>query len=67
MIEDPEISSCSFSYLFLYLVAKNICWRKLPQQMVLGKLDIYMKKTDPRFLSLTLEKRNYSKWNEDKL
>jgi hypothetical protein len=52
-IEDPDINSCIYSQL-----------RQPPQQILLGKLDIHMYKTESRSMSFTLYKIN-SKWIKD--
>jgi hypothetical protein len=52
-MEDLEIIPYNYCCLILNKGTKNICWRKEPlQQMVLGKLDIYMQKTETRSLTL---------------
>jgi hypothetical protein len=55
-IEDPDMNPCSYTHLIFDKAAKNITMEKRQplQQMLLGKLDICLQKTEtrPMFVSL---------------
>jgi hypothetical protein len=62
-VEYSEISPYNYSHMFLKKDAKNIHWKKrqLLQQLMLGKPDNPMKKTETRSPSLTLSKNQFKK------
>jgi hypothetical protein len=65
-IEDSDMNPHSYTHLIFDKGAKNIWWRKEPlQQMLLGKLDMCMPKTETRSLSFTLYKCQLKKYIQD--
>jgi hypothetical protein len=50
-IEDTDINPHSYAYL---IFDKNIQWRNDLQQMLLGKVVIYLQKTETRSMPITL-------------
>jgi hypothetical protein len=51
--EDTDMNPCCSVHLIFDKDTKNIGWRKYSlQQMLLGKLDIYIWKTETRFMSV---------------
>jgi hypothetical protein len=59
--EDPDMNPCSYVHLIFDKSAKNISWRKNQplQQMLLGKLDICLQKTETRSMSFILYKYQF--------
>jgi hypothetical protein len=52
---DPDINSCIYSQLIFDKGAQSTRWRRQHlQQMLLGKMDIHMLKTEIRSLPFTL-------------
>jgi hypothetical protein len=63
-IEDPDISSQIYSQVMLDKGAQNTMEKRQPlQQMLLGKLDIHMQKTEIRSLSFTLYQNKFKDLN----
>jgi hypothetical protein len=56
-IEDPAMNPYSYAHLMFDKGAKDIRWRRQPlQQMLLGKLDICLQKTETRSMVVNLYK-----------